>query len=42
MMRDLLRLVMNKKKRKINLMRLERLLLFTAISCKRLNCVRVT
>jgi len=41
MMRNLMRLIMNKK-RKRNQMLLERLLLFTAISCKRLNCARVT
>ena len=41
MMRDLLRLIM-KKKRKRNLKRLEVLLLLTGISCKRLNCARVT
>jgi len=42
MMRDLLRLVMKKKSRKGNLKSLEVFLLLTGISCKRLNCARVT
>jgi len=38
----MIRLVIKKKRRKENQMKLEVLLLSTAISCKRLNCARVT